>query len=217
MDLSQVKAWRIPEGDVKSVSIGGVVVWRKVPYDAEVEYLEADGTQYIRTGLFTNYSTPLELETEVLWHNNTRAQVMGFNNRVYAGQTTSQKMQGASSVSLPSEVWHVQGAKWTPPATAGGAGTYEYYLGGSLVASGTYTTTASLECGVFVVIGTNGSPSNSYCKARIRRFKVLVDGVAARDFHPVRVGTTGYLFDRISGTLFGNAGTGTFGYGPDIN
>jgi hypothetical protein len=36
-----------------------------------------------------------------------------------------------------------------------------------------------------------------------------------RDFVPVRVGQVGYLYDRVSGTLYGNAGTGNFTVGPD--
>jgi hypothetical protein len=44
-------------------------------------------------------------------------------------------------------------------------------------------------------------------------------GALARDYIPVRVGSgagaVGYLFDRVSGQLFGNAGTGDFTIGPD--
>ena len=40
-----------------------------------------------------------------------------------------------------------------------------------------------------------------------------------RDFIPVRVGSganaVGYMYDRVSGQLFGNAGTGAFVIGPD--
>lgn len=36
------------------------------------------------------------------------------------------------------------------------------------------------------------------------------------DLIPVRVGQVGYLYDRVSGQLFGNAGTGDFVLGPDI-
>jgi len=39
--------------------------------------------------------------------------------------------------------------------------------------------------------------------------------VLLRDYIPVRVGQTGYLYDMISGRLFGNAGTGDFVLGPD--
>lgn len=36
------------------------------------------------------------------------------------------------------------------------------------------------------------------------------------DFIPVRIGTKGYLYDKVSKRLFGNAGTGSFTLGPDI-
>lgn len=35
------------------------------------------------------------------------------------------------------------------------------------------------------------------------------------DLIPVRVGTTGYMYDKVSGALFGNNGTGAFIVGPD--
>lgn len=34
---------------------------------------------------------------------------------------------------------------------------------------------------------------------------------------PVRVGTTGYMYDKVSGQLFSNNGTGSFIVGPDVN
>ena len=44
---------------------------------------------------------------------------------------------------------------------------------------------------------------------------VSADGTLVRDFIPVRVGDVGYMYDRVSGQLFGNAGTGEFIIGPD--
>ena len=46
---------------------------------------------------------------------------------------------------------------------------------------------------------------------------IRCDGVLVRDFIPVRVGQVGYMYDRVSGKLFGNAGTGAFVVGPDVN
>ena len=37
-----------------------------------------------------------------------------------------------------------------------------------------------------------------------------------RDFIPVRVGNTGYIYDRVTRKLFGNQGTGSFLLGPDV-
>jgi hypothetical protein len=51
---------------------------------------------------------------------------------------------------------------------------------------------------------------------RFKFFKIWNDGTLVRDFIPVRVNTTGYMYDRVSQTLFGNSGTGSFTLGPDI-
>ena len=53
----------------------------------------------------------------------------------------------------------------------------------------------------------------------MRCYSVVVrrSGNVIHDFIPVRIGTTGYMYDTISGELFGNAGTGDFTLGPDIN
>ena len=46
----------------------------------------------------------------------------------------------------------------------------------------------------------------------------MYDGsTLVRDFIPVRIGQTGYLFDKVSRQLFGNSGTGNFILGPDKN
>ena len=58
---------------------------------------------------------------------------------------------------------------------------------------------------------TNSSPKSaiSYCKMWDGEDNLMAD------FIPVRVGTVGYMYDRVSGQLFGNAGTGAFVIGPD--
>lgn len=63
-------------------------------------------------------------------------------------------------------------------------------------------------------VGTN-YPTLGY-KARIYGETIHTDGVLVRDFSPVRVGSVGYMYDRVSGQLFGNGGTGAFVLGPDV-
>jgi hypothetical protein len=41
------------------------------------------------------------------------------------------------------------------------------------------------------------------------------NGSLVRDFIPVRKGQVGYMYDKISGRLFGNIGSGSFTFGPD--
>lgn len=51
---------------------------------------------------------------------------------------------------------------------------------------------------------------------RIYYMKIYENSVLIRDFIPVRKDGIGYMYDRVSGQLFGNAGTGSFILGPDI-
>jgi hypothetical protein len=55
----------------------------------------------------------------------------------------------------------------------------------------------------------------SYGK-RIYGCKITEGSEVVADFIPVRKGTVGYLYDRVSGKLFGNDGTGDFVLGPDV-
>ena len=54
-----------------------------------------------------------------------------------------------------------------------------------------------------------------YSKARMWYLTIIENGITTFDFIPVRKGTTGYMYDKVSGQLFGNSGTGSFILGPD--
>ena len=54
MDWAQVTDLTIPEGNVKQISVNGVVVWKKVlsPNDyTQLEYIQNDSDSYIKTGV----------------------------------------------------------------------------------------------------------------------------------------------------------------------
>ena len=56
--------------------------------------------------------------------------------------------------------------------------------------------------------------SNTNLSSQIK--KIYIDNQMVRHFIPVRVGTTGQMYDKVSQTLFGNLGTGSFTLGPDV-
>ena len=69
---------------------------------------------------------------------------------------------------------------------------------------------------VFACSYDNGDV-NRLSKSRFYSFSatdVNSDELAV-DLIPVRKGTVGYIYDRVSGQLFGNQGTGDFIIGPD--
>lgn len=83
---------------------------------------------------------------------------------------------------------------------------------GSLTAAWT-SFTGAVPIGLFSAF----SPAQdiSYPGDRIYAAKLYDSNTLVRDFIPVRVGSVGYLYDRVTQQLFGNAGTGAFVLGPD--
>lgn len=51
---------------------------------------------------------------------------------------------------------------------------------------------------------------------RLYYFSIKSEGNKVFDLIPVRIGDEGYMYDKVSGKLFGNSGTGKFILGPDI-
>ena len=54
MDWAQVTDLTIPEGNVKQISVNGVVIWKKVlsPNDyTQLEYIQNDSDSYIKTSV----------------------------------------------------------------------------------------------------------------------------------------------------------------------
>ena len=54
------------------------------------------------------------------------------------------------------------------------------------------------------------------CVFKVYSFRLDKAGERVLDLVPVRIDDVGYMYDRVSGRLFGNAGSGKFLLGPDI-
>lgn len=68
------------------------------------------------------------------------------------------------------------------------------------------------------IFGSSGVDGN-YTKyaGKIYSVQISQGNQIVMDLIPVRVGNVGYMFDKISGNLYGNNGTGSFTLGPDVN
>lgn len=69
---------------------------------------------------------------------------------------------------------------------------------------------------LFCLAEISGQAVGRQWPQRIFASKLSVGGVPYFDLIPVRIGNTGYMYDKVSGQLFGNSGTGDFILGPDI-
>lgn len=240
LDWSTVKSLSVLEGDVRAVSIGGVEVWRKLPYDAEVEYLESTGTQYIDTGV--NGGSTVDVLLDFL--RTTGAGIAwGTIYRLNSSSTATRCMlqcfeQGAQygrfafyTDTRTTPVW-LTGIFNTRIATRGNLLSGVFSIGGQ---SQTRAVNAYSQPISIYILARNNSVDGvtsvgNICPAgyRIYGCQIRVSGTIVRDFIPVRVGSganaVGYLYDKANPTggpsgngLYGNAGSGKFGVGPDAN
>lgn len=197
-----------------------------LPYDAEVEYLQSDGGQYIDTGVVLVGSS-IRLEMDMLRDlsikqygcfmgcNESGRGRTGFNNngsyyiqfRAYG--TTSQVIN-----------WN----NWPARSVIGIEvlnGTMKTLVDG--VTKETKAVTMSdytLSCYLFSIRGV--TENDGRFVGKVYGAKILLDGVAAWDAIPVRFtnelgNSEGAMYDKVSGQLFGNRGTGAFVIGPDAS
>lgn len=177
-----------------------------LPYDAEVEYLEATQTQWIDTGYILSASDKIVVQVYFQADDSSGSKTMlgCFNPKLwitsgicrFTGENhvsilTLRKLGDWNSISIDKDYCTCNGT--TVPMSKG---TFE---------------DNSLSLFLFSVNGNSSLSTNG----RISLCKIYHSGVLVRDYIPVRNGTVGYFYDRMSGELFGNAGTGAFLIGPD--
>lgn len=185
-----------------------------LPYDAEVEYLESTGTQYISTMM-----TPTRVHVGL--------KPIGAATPDYANAYFGVSNGGSRTTGLTSGTKDTLTARnyerRTVEFPALWGVFHEVYFDGNTVSVDGVTQAlvtrfgdvdqAVKSFGLFDLPqrNTDSTPKSaiSYCKMWDKEDNLMAD------FIPVRVGDVGYLYDRASGQLFGNSGTGAFIVGPD--
>ena len=177
-----------------------------LPYDAEVEYLESTKKQLIDTGYVLSASDRIVVQAYFQADDHTgNMAILGsfnpklwittglcrFNGENYASINTLKKLEAWNSISIDKDYCTCNGT--AVPMSEG------TFLDNSLS---------------LFLFGVNGNTSIN-TNGRISSCKIYHSGVLVRDYIPVRKGTVGYMYDRVSGQLFGNQGTGAFIIGPD--
>jgi len=188
------------------------VTKKALPYDAEVEYLQTTGTQYIDTG-YKNWTTSVYIYSEVAFTSISGRQLEGAVNSFYVGCNSGRveamysnlfgTIQADTKIILEKSV-EKSGNNVSFTIKEDG------YTGYTRTQA--YTGNEITKNIAFFNLIDNTSLGMK-CKKYAN--KLIIDGVLVRDYIPVRVGTTGYMYDKVSETLFGNDGTGDFILGPD--
>ena len=207
---------------------------KALPYDAEVEYLEASGTQFIDTLYHCSNRSVFECDFMFLGSNGSST-IFGsrvrFNGSVDGPACPAFWINNSGNLAINYgyESWYDSG--WRTKRINDGMfhklklseNKYSYVDGIVFVNSydrGVFVSTVST--GIFrqKLIDGFDIGENRPLSGRLKSFKVSEDDVAILDLVPVRftnsIGVSeGAMYDRVSGQLFGNSGTGEFIIGPD--
>lgn len=184
-----------------------------LPYDAEIEYLESTGTQWIDTGIVVGGGNNIIAELKVMQTVDT--DVISY----YFIQPASRNGHFAAYSNASNKYSCIYRTKWAASSTLTDRNIHILnYDNGKLYRDGTLLVTASSSTSVtptnnLSLFSNRGSGNNKF---KLYYFKIMDNHVTVLDMIPVRVGQVGYMYDRVSKTLFGNAGTGSFVLGPDV-
>lgn len=217
----------------RNAMLGG----KRLPYDAEVEYLESTGTQYIDTGIVLQSSDEIATKINIL--NNYQSIIFGSRTSVNS-QNIGCGISGAlellvdvsdgdygryraiTSTNVPLGIYEIS------------ASMYERKISGAVSARNTTTSSEfAVPDNCYLFYGSGNFWTTSRFIGRFYYFRVLRNGALVRDFIPVRFMneqgvSEGAFFDRANPTvgmnpdgsartdgLYRNRGTGAFGYGSD--
>lgn len=195
----------------------------KLPYDAEIEYLESTGTQWIDTGVHGTETTKIEAGINPSQDSGITAKFFGD----YSGATASRRLYGGILIGENNRTIVCKYGAITKPVF-GTDGNYVpkdvislFRMGPTGVSCGETFSASWTASNVFSTAATlylfkyNGHADASAFIGKMYFCQIYINSSLVRDFIPVRVGQVGYLYDRVSGELFGNAGTGAFVIGLD--
>lgn len=179
----------------------------------QVEYIQSSGTQYVDTGILPDTNTEFEVTAWMSESGVNYATLFGSRDteqcRVYYNGGIRAIFLGSATASIDSSVSPEQILNYK-------LNNSQFSVGDSVKS---LTPTVNEIGYPIYIFGVNTSGSFTYgSQSRIYSFKIKQDGVFARNYVPCisnsdEVG----LYDLVSASFFGNAGTGTFTAGPEVN
>lgn len=194
----------------------------------EVEYLGFSGTQYISLDYWTGRKLEIETVLSLNTVANTEQDIIGnqcfsndtkrrfilcvYNKKfcVVTRNNTGDNLNFTSNYAA--NTFYTVNMLLSPDDN-----TRRLTVDNSSVSSGLSYSVDNTWAAIRVGAGYNSNRSINYpFSGKIKKIKITGDNVLLYDLIPVRAGTTGYMYDRVSQTLFGNVGTGSFTCGPDV-
>lgn len=189
---------------------------KPLPYDSVVEYLESTGVEKIITNFYVDNTIEFEYSYKTLKSNLQNSLVFAFKSNAtcfglfistvtrlgyYIGSKNVRNMNYTHNIMVT-----VRGKQGKLYDITDGT---ERLLC-DISNYGTFVSDTPLS---FFNNNNDNTTQQGYV---FYGFKAHTN-IGSIDLIPVRVGQVGYMYDRVSGQLFSNAGTGAFIVGNDIN
>lgn len=191
-------------------------VGKSLLYDAEIEYLQSSGTQWIDISVLANKLSKVEVKCKwtpvnaqrILstrtgsWENQFEI-LGGTSNKIifrFGSGTVRQREYTLTNTSN----WHVMYMDSTKATVDGKNSTGSY---GDININNPYS--------VVLFAGGGDLRGGSRSSCLLEYVKFYDNNNLVRDLIPVRKKNIGYMYDKVSGQLFGNNGTGNFILGQD--
>lgn len=180
-----------------------------------VEYLESSGTQYIDTGVRYNSSNYYKIENKIYYGSkNQQFQVQGWDAGGVNGMAGTGLFSDGSSIYGPS---CENKSVITEQIINSGTNTQtvtNYNIEGTTGSLSRAHTNLPLYAanggyGIFACYSQTSFTYNASCK--VYYYRIYQNGTLVRDFIPCKdENNVGFMFDKVSGTCYLNAGTGDF-------
>ena len=199
-----------------------------LPYDAEVEYLQGDGTAFIDTGITPTNNTRFNLSINITTPSGN-VPILGSRTSAYVGNMVLYFGWGGSDAD---KKWNYRyGTQLKGASNSNTVGDYNVSniaTASTCLVTGAASATIAADPETFTTLnpiylfewnrgdGTRTDQIANNTALKIKSCKLYQGTTLVRDFIPVRVGSVGYLYDKVSKELFGNeAGSGAFVIGAD--
>ena len=186
------------------------------PYDAEVEYLQSSGTQYINTGIKPNKNYTFDTKVAVMsssynctyWGCRSSGTYSSNNSQCYLNSNTTSSSASVRRIRLYSTSTS-NSSNWDSGIVPTVNTMYSFT--GITVVSTMNTMTQPV-----ILFGLNNVGTITGISCRIGGWTAYENGEKVMELIPVRNNGVGYMYDKVSGEFFGNDGSGTFTYGNDV-
>lgn len=232
---ADIKGIMLGSTEISKAYLGSEIVYQKsspLPYDAEIEWLESSGNggssgQVINSNvLIPANCRHVEYHFKFLFVKNQKGVLCGHQKSGYGNPRTYLFYSKNARYTRDFYAGNLLGNVYiNPQEVVEGYVTLDedtgklcFYRNGTL--SNEFTMSGSALNRNYPIRFFGGSYANKLddlASIRMWKFSIIHGSNLVRDYIPVRVGQVGYMYDKVSGQLFGNAGTGNFTLGSDKN